>query len=64
MRKREFPLSCFFVHASQEVAPALATSELTHRYGERVALDHVSLQVASREIFGLLGPNGGGKTTL
>ncbi len=45
-------------------APALATSELTHRYGERVALDHVSLQVAPREIFGLLGPNGGGKTTL
>ncbi|MEP7248570.1 MAG: ATP-binding cassette domain-containing protein, partial [Spartobacteria bacterium] len=46
------------------VAPALVTNELTHRYGERVALDHVSLQVAPREIFGLLGPNGGGKTTL
>ncbi|MEO5721373.1 MAG: ABC transporter ATP-binding protein [Chthoniobacterales bacterium] len=47
-----------------EIAPALRTNELTHRYGERVALDHVSLTVASREIFGLLGPNGGGKTTL
>ncbi|HEY2712298.1 MAG TPA: ATP-binding cassette domain-containing protein [Chthoniobacterales bacterium] len=45
-------------------APALEISDLTHRYGERVALDHVSLQVMSREIFGLLGPNGGGKTTL
>ncbi len=44
--------------------PALKTSELTHRYGERVALDRVSLQVMPREIFGLLGPNGGGKTTL
>jgi len=44
--------------------PALKTSDLTHRYGERVALDRVSLQVMSREIFGLLGPNGGGKTTL
>jgi ABC-2 type transport system ATP-binding protein len=64
VRQREFPLSSFFVHASQAVAPALATNELTHRYGERVALDHVSLQVESREIFGLLGPNGGGKTTL
>ena len=47
-----------------EIASALRTNELTHRYGERVALDHVSLTVAPREIFGLLGPNGGGKTTL
>ena len=45
-------------------APALRTSELTHRYGDRVALDRVTLAVAPREIFGLLGPNGGGKTTL
>ncbi len=45
-------------------APALSTSELSHRYGERLALDRVSLTVAPREIFGLLGPNGGGKTTL
>ncbi len=47
-----------------ETAPALRTSELTHRYGERLALDRVSLTIAPREIFGLLGPNGGGKTTL
>ncbi|MEO6872229.1 MAG: ATP-binding cassette domain-containing protein [Chthoniobacterales bacterium] len=47
-----------------EIAPALRTNELTHRYGDRVALDHVSLAVAPRAIFGLLGPNGGGKTTL
>ncbi len=45
-------------------APALVINDLTHRYGERVALDHLSLAVAPREIFGLLGPNGGGKTTL
>jgi ABC-2 type transport system ATP-binding protein len=35
-----------------------------HRYGTRVALADVSLQVGRGEIFGLLGPNGGGKTTL
>ena len=46
------------------VAPALTTSDLTHRYGARLALNGVSLSVAPREIFGLLGPNGGGKTTL
>ena len=50
--------------ASETVEPALVTSELSHRYGDRLALDSVSLRVAPREIFGLLGPNGGGKTTL
>ncbi len=37
---------------------------LSHRYGDRVALADVSFNVAPNEIFGLLGPNGGGKTTL
>jgi ABC-2 type transport system ATP-binding protein len=37
---------------------------LTHRYGDRLALAKVSLEVKKGEIFGLLGPNGGGKSTL
>jgi len=37
---------------------------LTHRYGERLALDAVSFQVPSGEVFGVVGPNGGGKSTL
>ena len=33
-------------------------------FGEKVALDHVSIDVPQGGIFGLLGPNGAGKTTL
>lgn len=36
---------------------------LVKRYGDLIALDHFSLQVEEGEIFGLLGPNGSGKTT-
>jgi len=37
---------------------------MTHRYGDRLALDGVTLSVDRGTIFALLGPNGGGKTTL
>jgi ABC-2 type transport system ATP-binding protein len=42
----------------------VAVENLTHRYGDRVALSGVSFAVNEGEIFGLLGPNGGGKSTL
>ncbi|MBX3444173.1 MAG: ATP-binding cassette domain-containing protein [Planctomyces sp.] len=43
---------------------AVVVDQVEHRYGERVALRQVAFSVAPGEIFGLLGPNGGGKTTL
>lgn len=36
---------------------------LVKRYGDLVALDHLNLDIREGEIFGLLGPNGSGKTT-
>ena len=33
-------------------------------FGEKIALDHVSVDIPKGKIFGLLGPNGAGKTTL
>ena len=44
-------------------AVALETSDLTKRYGDRTAVNALSVQIRRGEIFGLLGPNGAGKTT-
>ena len=38
--------------------------EVCKNFGEKVALDHVSVDFQEGKIFGLLGPNGAGKTTL
>jgi energy-coupling factor transporter ATP-binding protein EcfA2 len=39
------------------------TDRLTRRFGERLAVDSVSLTVRRGEVYGFLGPNGAGKTT-
>ena len=39
-------------------------TNLLKRYDEKVALDHLTLEIKAGTIFGLLGPNGAGKTTL
>ncbi|SEA19533.1 ABC-2 type transport system ATP-binding protein [Pseudobutyrivibrio sp. ACV-2] len=41
----------------------VAIDNLVKRYGEKVAVDHFSLNIEDGEILGLLGPNGSGKTT-
>lgn len=39
-------------------------NDISKSFGEKVALDHVSVDIPKGTIFGLLGPNGAGKTTL
>jgi len=42
---------------------ALSFQDVTHRYGARIALDRLNLEVAQGEVLALLGPNGAGKST-
>lgn len=43
--------------------PAIQTSGLRRTFGELIAVDHLDLEVAEGEIFGLVGPDGAGKST-
>jgi ABC-type multidrug transport system ATPase subunit len=43
--------------------PAIVLDSVTRRFAATVAVDAVSLQIASGAVFGLIGPNGAGKTT-
>lgn len=45
------------------MATVVKIENLVKRYKELIALDHFNLQIEEGEIFGLLGPNGSGKTT-
>ena len=41
----------------------IQTQDLVKHFGEKIAVDQVTFQVAAGEVFGFLGPNGAGKTT-
>ena len=50
--------------AAKGELPMLEIKNLTKSYGDVLALDRFSLDLAKGEVLGLLGPNGAGKTTL
>ncbi|HEY3313412.1 MAG TPA: heme ABC exporter ATP-binding protein CcmA [Anaerolineales bacterium] len=43
--------------------PVVLVENLTHRFGDFVAVDHISFEINPGEVVGYLGPNGSGKTT-
>ncbi len=43
--------------------PVISVENLTRRFGDFVAVDHINFEVATGEVVGYLGPNGSGKTT-
>ena len=47
----------------QSAQPAIEIIDLSKSFGNFLAVDHLTLSVQQGEIFGLLGPNGSGKTT-
>jgi ABC-2 type transport system ATP-binding protein len=46
-----------------DLMPAVEVTELVVRYGDKVAVDHLSLQAEAGQVLALLGPNGAGKTS-
>lgn len=44
--------------------PLLTVTQLTVRFHDKTAVDHVSLRVCRGDILTIIGPNGAGKTTL
>lgn len=53
----------FFINQEKDNTPAIFCKDLTKKFGDFTAVDHISLEVKKGEIFGFLGANGAGKTT-
>src|SRR5204863_6695592 len=51
------------VPRENEMESIIETRDLTRRFGALTAVDRLNLEVAKGEIFGLVGPDGAGKTT-
>ena len=54
---------CTMLPTIERNVPGIVAEGLSRRFGERLAVDAVSFEVARGEVFGFLGPNGAGKST-
>jgi ABC-2 type transport system ATP-binding protein len=61
--KEESLVASTMPHLEHEGGSVIEAQDLTKRFGDFVATDHVTFSVNRSEIFGLLGPNGAGKST-
>ncbi|HAZ21982.1 MAG TPA: hypothetical protein DCY84_06425, partial [Firmicutes bacterium] len=52
------------IKAAREVSTAVRIEDLSVHYGQTPALEDVNLTVVDGEYLGIIGPNGGGKSTL
>lgn len=58
------PPDCAPAHGARRPdEPAIVTRQLTRRFADNVAVDHVDLDIPKAQIYGFLGPNGSGKST-
>lgn len=55
---------CLASHLASNLDEIILTTQLTKRFSDVLAVNRVDLRVDKGEIFGLLGPNGSGKTTM
>ncbi len=51
------------IPVKEQVAAAVSLRGLTRRFGDETAVDGLTFDVARGELFGLVGPDGAGKTT-
>src|SRR5437870_488223 len=63
MIKERVELVAISQQAMQSTIPAIEMKNLCKNFGKFRAVDHLTLTVQQGEVFGLLGPNGSGKTT-
>src|SRR5262245_64895855 len=51
-------------YQSKELKPVASIRDVTHHYGKVLALDHISLEIPTGIMVGIVGPDGAGKSTL
>ena len=44
--------------------PLIRLTEIAATYDQKKVLEHINLEIAEKDFLGVIGPNGGGKTTL